>query len=454
MPDKITIGRDDLFNPKVDAIVEEQEALLRARPGFERTPLWRRIVFSSLFFLAVGGGLGGLTGWMIIEPFMNESVEICGTIRAVGLPSFGERGSREIAMRGVRIVVDDRVTKVHGEGAYEGVQSVNDLKAGQPIRTQAMVVDGERGLLLGTRVVVAPVAPERLAQPVPDLKQTALATLLSGVFGFAIVGACIAGLIAAADGFMSRNLRRGLLCGACGVGLAAAGGLLGLIPGGLVFSVALGLVGKLSEGMWTSDTVTGSALLVLVIGRSLTWGILGLTVGIGQGVALRSKKLFVNGLLGGMLGGLVGGIFFDPISKAFANTDLSGQATISRAVGFAIIGLSAGLMIGLVEHLAKDAWLLMRAGPLAGKQFIIYRSPTTLGSSPKCEVYLFKDPDVEPRHALIRKVGNRHEIQDLDTPAGTRVNGLPVRRQTLMDGDQITIGQTALEYAERSRGGG
>jgi hypothetical protein len=154
-----------------------------------------------------------------------------------------------------------------------------------------------------------------------------------------------------------------------------------------------------------------------------------------------------------MLGGLLGGIFFDPLIKIFANTELSGQAMISRAFGFGIIGMSAGLMIGLVEHLAKDAWLLMRAGPLAGKQFIIYKSPTTLGSSPKCEVYLFKDPDVEPRHAAIRKVGNRHEIQDLGSPSGTYVNGQRVQRQNLREGDQIGIGKTILEFAERSRGG-
>ena len=452
MSDKIRITQDDLYSKAVETIVAEQEALARAMPASRPTPRWRRILFSSLFFLAAAGLLGGLIGWMIIEPFIKESITVYGLIEDIQLPTLGEAEGRELHVRGLRVFVDDRVTRVNGENEYATVKSVNDLKTGQPVRIEAMTMDPRQRIFIGTRVRVQPIPPGRDTEPLPDMDDLATSKLVSSIFAFAIVGTCIAGLIAAADGFMSRNLRRGLLAGACGTGLAAAGGLLGLIPGGLVFALFTNLATQAAgEGMWTSDTVTGMPLLLIVVGRSLTWGILGLTVGLGQGVAMRSKKLVVNGLLGGMLGGLLGGLFFEPIIKLFANTDLSGQALVSRAFGFSIIGLSAGFMIGLVEHLSKDAWLLMRAGPLAGKQFIIYKNPTTLGSSPKCEVYLFKDPDVEPRHALVRKVGTRHEIEDLDTPAGTLINGRRVRRQMLGDGDQIMIGKTILEYAERSK---
>ena len=78
-----------------------------------------------------------------------------------------------------------------------------------------------------------------------------------------------------------------------------------------------------------------------------------------------------------------------------------------------IIGLSVGLFVGLVEGWTKTAWLLMRAGPLAGKQFVMFRDTTVLGSSPKAEVYLFKDEAIEPRHALIYNRGGRFEIEDM-----------------------------------------
>ena len=61
----------------------------------------------------------------------------------------------------------------------------------------------------------------------------------------------------------------------------------------------------------------------------------------------------------------------------------------------------SGLFVGLVESLTKDAWLLMIVGPLKGKQFIVYKNPTRIGSSPKCEIYLFKDPAIDPFHATI-----------------------------------------------------
>ncbi len=53
-------------------------------------------------------------------------------------------------------------------------------------------------------------------------------------------------------------------------------------------------------------------------------------------------------------------------------------------------------------------------------------------------------------HARLVRVGRAYEIEDLSSPGGTLVNGSPVQRRILRDGDQITIGSTTLEY--RSRG--
>ena len=71
----------------------------------------------------------------------------------------------------------------------------------------------------------------------------------------------------------------------------------------------------------------------------------------------------------------------------------------------------------------------MKAGPL-GRQAIrsVPRNPDGSGSSPKADVYLFKDGAIEPRHALIHDRGGRFEIEDMNTPDGTYVNGVPVSR--------------------------
>jgi pSer/pThr/pTyr-binding forkhead associated (FHA) protein len=91
----------------------------------------------------------------------------------------------------------------------------------------------------------------------------------------------------------------------------------------------------------------------------------------------------------------------------------------------------------------------MRKGPLAGKQFILFKDTTVLGSSPKAEVYLFKDDAIEPRHAVIYNRGGRFELEDCRTPDGTYINGIPVKRQVLRAGDQIVLGKTVLEFSLR-----
>ena len=123
------------------------------------------------------------------------------------------------------------------------------------------------------------------------------------------------------------------------------------------------------------------------------------------------------------------------------------KAWLGRGIGFTIIGLFVGLFVGIVEQWTKSAWLMMKAGPLAGKQFVVFRNPTVLGSSPKADIYLFKDEAIEPRHALIHDRGGRYEIEDMKSADGTYVNGIPVQRQILRAGDQIVLGKTVLEFA-------
>jgi hypothetical protein len=189
--------------------------------------------------------------------------------------------------------------------------------------------------------------------------------------------------------------------------------------------------------------------MFLMMGRAAAWAVAAIPAGLGQGLAQRDKKVALNGLLGGVLGGLAGGLFFDPIS--FVLTTADGQAMASRAVGFTLIGLLVGLFVGLVEGWTKTAWLMMRQGPLAGKQFILFRDTTVLGSSPKSEIYLFKDPAIEPRHAVIYNRGGRFEIEDCQTPEGTYVSGIPISKHTLRSGDQIVLGKTVLEFVLKAK---
>jgi pSer/pThr/pTyr-binding forkhead associated (FHA) protein len=115
------------------------------------------------------------------------------------------------------------------------------------------------------------------------------------------------------------------------------------------------------------------------------------------------------------------------------------------------IGAFVGLGTGLIENIAKTGWLRVVAGLIAGKQFVLYRNPTYIGSSPQCEVYLFKDAQVRPRHAALHLVPGGFEIEDLNSGSGTFVNGAPITRVRLRNGDQVQIGSTCFVFQEKAR---
>jgi Ca-activated chloride channel family protein len=262
---------------------------------------------------------------------------------------------------------------------------------------------------------------------------------------FPTVAGFIGLFLGAAEGIICRNLSRAFLCALVGLAIGFGAGLITLFLAGFIFVIMVSIAVQFWKHPQPGKIPDGFAFLILMMGRAAAWAVASIPAGIGQGIALRERKVILNGLLGAVLGGLLGGLLFDPISLAFVTA--AGKAIVSRAVGFAVIGILVGLFIGLVEQWTKTAWLMMRAGPLAGKQFILYRDPTVIGSSPKADIYLFKDEAIEPRHALIHNRGGRFEIEDCNSADGTYVNGLPVTKHVLQSGDQIVLGKTVLEFA-------
>src|SRR5207248_2169258 len=160
------------------------------------------------------------------------------------------------------------------------------------------------------------------------------------------------------------------LCAAVGLGIGFAGGVISIFPTGIVFAIMASLAVEAGH-MQPGDVMPhGFGLFLLIVGRSIAWSIAAIPAGMGQGIALKEKKVIWNGILGAVLGGLLGGMMFDPIYMVLARPH---DASVSRGVGFAVIGVMVGVFVGLVEQWTKSAWLLMKAGPLAGKQFILYR---------------------------------------------------------------------------------
>ena len=151
------------------------------------------------------------------------------------------------------------------------------------------------------------------------------------------------------------------------------------------------------------------------------------------------------GMIGGLVGGIIGGVLFDPLARATGNVHLS------RLLAIIVIGVVAGVGTGLIENAAKSGWFKVTSGLIAGKQFVLYRNPTYIGSSPQCHIYLFKDPQVGKRHAAIHVLPGGFEIEDLPLGAKTVVNGNSVTRARLRNGDKVSIGATTFNFQEKPR---
>lgn len=69
----------------------------------------------------------------------------------------------------------------------------------------------------------------------------------------------------------------------------------------------------------------------------------------------------------------------------------------------------------------------------------------TVGRLPESTIVL-ADPNVSRKHAEIRPRGTSFVVVDLGSTNGTRINGVRVSEQELVDGDEIAFGNTRMRF--------
>jgi Inner membrane component of T3SS, cytoplasmic domain len=237
-----------------------------------------------------------------------------------------------------------------------------------------------------------------------------------------------------AEAVVERSMRKALLNGGLALVMGVVGGFIFDFVANMVFAIARGVVYEL--GVRTAHNPA------FWLARGLGWATFGVAGGIVYGLVDRSGKKVRYGILGGMIGAAIGGVIFDPIAIA---TKMGGP---SRAIGFGLFGLATGIAMGIVESALKDRWLYVAAGPLAGKQFILYKPVTAIGSSQHSDIYLFKDPTILGRHGSIELRGAQ---TFLHAEGQVYVSGQPAKNRALQSGDLIQIGKYAFHFRERHR---
>lgn len=80
---------------------------------------------------------------------------------------------------------------------------------------------------------------------------------------------------------------------------------------------------------------------------------------------------------------------------------------------------------------------------------VAVRDGLTMGRVAGCDIVI-DDTKASRRHARIVVQGGVVEIEDLGSSNGTLLNGKPVQRRVVRDGDEIRIGATTIVYVERA----
>jgi hypothetical protein len=446
--DEIRLRREDLLSAEVTRAVERERRLAgRATQVVEEVSPFRRLILSPLFHLPLAGLIAALAAWAILEPRFHDWSEIGGRLTLVNrdpmVPQVRGSISWTVGTKEV-LLVPGATALERGADGQPPFESFDAVEIGTVVEASGLATHDGQMLAIGIR----PATAEHAAATGQDTERFGLA----GFLLFPLTAVFVAFALLLAEGLVSRNWMRMADRMLVGLPLTLAFVLVGFIPAGIV--AQLGQVflqppeGKL---FYTIKDLAPVTLLVFSATRSLAWAIIGAATGFGMNLARSTPAQRRNSVVGGALGGALGGLFFDPIDRFFRPDSAFAGVAISRGIGLAAVGLAIGLFVALVENLAREAWLRVRTGPLAGKQFVLFRTPTTIGSAPRADVYLFKDAAIDPQHAVIHRVGSRYEIEDLSARTGTQVGGQAVRRHRLSSGDVIQVGSTVLEFEERAK---
>jgi type II secretory pathway predicted ATPase ExeA len=87
--------------------------------------------------------------------------------------------------------------------------------------------------------------------------------------------------------------------------------------------------------------------------------------------------------------------------------------------------------------------VLHRGRPVG--EFVLTDAQNLIGRDPACHVHL-DSKFFSRRHAIVAREGDGWTIADLNSTNGTRVNGRPIRKHRLKDGDAIAIGKHQLVF--------
>ncbi|OHD68917.1 MAG: hypothetical protein A2W19_11170 [Spirochaetes bacterium RBG_16_49_21] len=175
------------------------------------------------------------------------------------------------------------------------------------------------------------------------------------------------------------------------------------------------------------------------VSRAIGWAVLGLFAGMVDGVRSRSGNKIRVGIIGGISGGFLGGLALEYFRTAYPET------VFARLLGLLIFGLFIGLFYGFVEVRLSYGVLTLLNGRFKGREFLINQKKLRIGALEKNDIKLEGYHDVSDCHALVSVKKDDVFISPV-ADGRLLVNDDPVNEHMLKYEDVIKIGSAKLLY--------
>jgi len=97
-----------------------------------------------------------------------------------------------------------------------------------------------------------------------------------------------------------------------------------------------------------------------------------------------------------------------------------------------------------------QAYLVVVAGPGLGEMHRLEGQESVIGRSANVNVRL-TDDGISRRHCRVVMAGDSVVLEDLGSANGTTVNGEPIQRRELKEGDKVRLGTTVLKFTYQDK---
>jgi hypothetical protein len=255
--------------------------------------------------------------------------------------------------------------------------------------------------------------------------------LVFNIFLGIVFGLVMGVFFGSSDGILSsitHHLIRGVMHGAL---LGAVGGMIGcIVSQGILFLVGNVIIHS------TKDM----NLIGFPISRAIGWAVLGIFIGLVDGVRSGSWNKMKVGILGGISGGFLGGLVLEYLRLIMPNI------VFARMFGLILFGLFIGFFYGLVESQLSFGTLRILNGRNKGKEFLINQRRMRLGFTKKNDIVLNEYSNIADQHAELRCKKNEVIIKNINKRKPLIVNDDKVSEHHLKFEDVIQIGNAKLFY--------